>query len=321
MKSSFSEIYQALRSAHHILVVSHARPDGDALGSTLAAALWLKQEGHRVTAWNEDGVPQKFSYLPESNLITKPSEEIEEFNAILILDAATKERLGKKVLASARAPLWLAIDHHVSNELFAHQNLVVPTSPATGEILAEGFLQEKITISSAMACNLYAAISTDTGSFQYSSTTAQTFEIAAALVKAGVNVGELSQKMYGEQPRRRFELLRYALSHSKFSSDDRVASFALTKKQAEVLGILPEDTEGIVDHLRSVAGVKVAIFLEELVHHQVRISVRAKDSTFDASSFCSKYGGGGHRMAAGATLQGSIEEIEKKVLAKLCKEV
>ncbi|MEI6416632.1 MAG: DHH family phosphoesterase, partial [Verrucomicrobiota bacterium] len=210
MKTTFAEIHQALRSANRILVVSHARPDGDALGSTLAAALWLRQAGHSVTAWNEDGVPQKFSYLPEAALITKPSEQVQEFDAILILDTATKERLGKKVLASARSPLWLAIDHHVSNENFADQNLIVSSSPATGEILAEGFLQEKITMTPAIACNLYAAISTDTGSFQYSSTTARTFEIAAALVKAGVSVGTFSQAMYGSQPRRRLELLRHA---------------------------------------------------------------------------------------------------------------
>lgn len=321
MKTTFSEIHQALRSASRILVVSHARPDGDALGSTLAAALWLKQEGHSVTAWNEDGVPQKFSYLPEAALITKPSEQVQEFDAILVLDTATKERLGKKVLASARSPLWLAIDHHVSNENFAHQNLVVPTSPASGEILAEGFLQEKIVITPAMACNLYAAISTDTGSFQYSSTTARTFEIAAALVKAGVCVGTFSQAMYGSQPRRRLELLSHALVQAKFSCDDRIASFALTKKDVTTLGTLPEDTEGIIDHLRSVEGVEVAIFFEELTLNQVRISVRAKTLSFDASAFCQQYGGGGHRMAAGATLQGSIEEVEEKILAELCGKV
>lgn len=317
MHTTFSEIHETLLAAKRILVVSHSRPDGDALGSTLAAALWLKQEGHDVTAWNEDGVPQKFSYLPEFSLITKPSREVQEFDAVLVLDTANRERLGKNVLASAHAPLWLAIDHHVSNENFAHCNLVVPTSPATGEILAEGFLQEKITITPAMACNLYAAISTDTGSFQYSSTTERTFEIAAALVKAGVLVGKFSQAIYGNQPRRRFELLRYALAHSKFSCDSRVASFVLTKKEIASLKTLPEDTEGIIDHLRSVEGVEVAIFFEELCNNQVRISVRAKSDFFNASDFCQQYGGGGHRMAAGATLEGSAEEIEKKVLREL----
>lgn len=319
--NSFTEIHQALRAAHRILVVSHARPDGDALGSTLAAALWLRQEGHDVTAWNEDGVPQKFSYLPEVSLITKPSEQVQEFNAILILDTASKERLGKKVLASARAPLWVAIDHHVSNENFAHQNFIVPTAPATGEILAEGFLQGKIAMTPAMACNLYAAISTDTGSFQYSSTTARTFEIAAALVKAGVCVGTFSQAMYGSQPRRRLELLRHALVHAKFSCDDRIASFVLTRKDVAALGTLPEDTEGIIDHLRSVEGVDVAIFFEELKDNQVRISVRAKTDSFNASNFCQQYGGGGHRMAAGATLQGGIVEVEQKTLNELCEKL
>ena len=321
MTTTFSEIHQELRAAHRILVVSHARPDGDALGSTLAVALWLRQEGHSVTAWNEDGVPQKFSYLPESALITKPSEDIQEFDAILVLDTATRERLGKKVLASARSPLWLAIDHHVTNENFAHHNFIVPSSPATGEILAEGFFEEKIAMTSAMACNLYAAISTDTGSFQYSSTTARTFEIAAALVKAGVSVGTFSQAMYGSQPRRRLELLRHALIKAKFSCDDRIASFVLTRKDVAELKTLPEDTEGIIDQLRSVEGVEVAIFFEELINNQVRLSLRAKTLSFDASAFCQQYGGGGHRMAAGATLQGSIEDVEEKILTELCERV
>jgi phosphoesterase RecJ-like protein len=318
MKTTFSEIHQQLKSANRVLVVSHVRPDGDALGSTLAAALWLQQEGHMVTAWNEDGVPQKFSYLPEAALITKPSEQVQEFDAILILDTATKERLGKKVLASARSPLWLAIDHHLSNENFAHHNLVDPSSPATGEMLARGFLQKKITITPAMACNLYAAISTDTGSFQYSSTTERTFEIAAALVKAGVSVGSLSQAMYGRQPRRRLELLRHVLVNVKFSCDDRIASFALTRKDVAALSILPEDTEGITDCFRSVEGVEVALFLEELRNNEVRLSVRSQTASFNASEFCQQYGGGGHRMAAGATLQGSIQEVEEKTLKFIC---
>lgn len=321
MKSSFLEICQMLRLAHRVLVVSHARPDGDALGSTLAAVLWLKQEGHDVTAWNEDGVPQKFAYLPEADFIQKPSEHVEEFDAILILDTANKERLGKKVLANARAPLWLAVDHHISNECFADHNFIVPEAPATGEILAEGFLQEKIAITPAMACNLYAAISTDTGSFQYSSTTARTFEILAALVKAGVAVGEFSQKMYGNQPHRRFELLRHALTCAKFSSDGRVASFALLQKDAAKLGVLPEDTEGVIDHLRSVEGVSVAVFFEEGANQSVRISVRSKNSSFNASTFCQQYGGGGHQMAAGATLYGPFEEIEKNVLNAIEKQI
>ena len=320
-RASFSEICAALRNNHRILVASHYRPDGDALGSVLAAALWLQAEGHAVTAWNEDGVPSKFSYLPESSLISKPAEEPQEFDAILVLDTAVKSRLGPKLLSVARAPLWLAIDHHVSNDYFADKNYVDAASPATGQILAEGFLSEGITITPAMALNLYAAISTDTGSFQYGGTTERTFEVAAALVRAGVSVGKFSQAMYGQQPRRRLELLRHALVHAKFFCNDCIASFALTIKDAVALGIMPEDTEGIIDHLRSVEKVIAAAFFEELSNNQVRLSLRSNDASFDASAFCAQYGGGGHRMAAGATLQGSIGEVEESLLTAMAKNI
>ncbi|MFI0347645.1 MAG: bifunctional oligoribonuclease/PAP phosphatase NrnA [Chthoniobacterales bacterium] len=314
---SFSEICKALQPAHRILVVSHHRPDGDALGSTIAAALWLKQEGHEVSAWNEDGLPSKFSYLPEANLISKPPEKPENFDAILVLDTATKNRLGSKVLTSACAPLWVTIDHHISNENFGSVNLIDPRAPATGQILAEGFLSGGIAITQAMAINLYAAISTDTGSFQYDSTSARTFEIAAALLRAGVPVGELSKAMYEHQPKRRWELLRHALQHSKFSCHDRIASFTLSRADALLLGVQPEDTEGIIDHLRSVEGVIAAAFFEELLDHRVRLSLRSKDRSFDACALCQEYGGGGHVMAAGASIQGSLADVEKRVLASL----
>ena len=318
-QSSFLEIHEALRGAARILVVSHCRPDGDALGSTLAAACWLKNEDHVVTAWNEDGLPEKFSYLPEASLLTKPSEEPQDFDAILILDTASKSRLGKVLSSKVRAPLWVAIDHHVSNEGFGNLNWIEPTAPATGQMLAEGFLSAGITITPAMAANLYVAISTDTGSFQYHNTSARTFEIAAILVEQGISIGDLSQSMYANQPRRRFELLRHALAHAKFSSDNRVASFALTLSDAKALDVSAEDTEGIIDQLRSVQEVIVAAFFEELPEGGIRLSLRSKKDSFDASLFCQHYGGGGHHMAAGALISGDLQAVEKEVLDRISK--
>jgi phosphoesterase RecJ-like protein len=316
-RSSFSEIREALRGTPRILVVSHARPDGDALGSTLAATLWLKNAGHQVTAWNEDGLPEKFSYLPSAALITKPAKEPQHFDAILILDTAAKHRLGEVLLSKISAPLWVAIDHHVSNEKFGYLNWIEPTAPATGEMLAEGFLSESITITPDIATNLYVAISTDTGSFQYSNTSARTLEIAASLVRAGVNIGAISQSMYAMQPRRRFELLRHALAHTQISSDGRIVSVALTMADAAAFKIQPEDTEGLIDPLRSIEGVVAALFFEELPHGKVRLSLRSKNHAFDASAFCQLYGGGGHHMAAGARLSGSLQAVEKEVLHKI----
>jgi phosphoesterase RecJ-like protein len=315
--ATFSEIREALRGCRRILVVSHLRPDADALGSTIAAALWLHDAGHEVTAWNEDGILAKFSFLPSSELVTKPSATPVSFDAILALDTSVKNRLGT-VLASASAPLWICIDHHKSNEGYADLNLIDPSRPATGEILTKAFLEEGITITPEMATNLFAAISTDTGSFQYQGTGAETFEVAAELIRRGVNVAELSRSLYENQPRRRLELLRHALVNARFSCQERVVSFSLSLADVATLGIIPEDNEGIIDNLRSVEGVKAAAFFEELPDGKVRLSLRSKDPSFDACALCAQFGGGGHPMASGARIRGSLQEVEERVLAAIC---
>lgn len=315
--SSFSEIRETLRGCHRILVASHLRPDADALGSTIAAALWLQSEGHEVTAWNENGMPEKFSFFASSELVTKPSSDLMEFDAVLALDTSVKNRLGK-VLLAASAPLWICIDHHKSNEGYADLNLIDPSRPATGEILTKAFLDEGITITPEMAMNLFAAISTDTGSFRYQGTGAETFELAAELIRRGVDVAGISRSLYESQPRRRLELLRHALVSARFSCNDRVASFSLSMADVAMLGVMPEDNEGIIDNLRSVEGVKAAAFFEELPEDGVRLSLRSKDSSFDACALCAQFGGGGHPMASGARIKGSLHEVEKRVLAAIC---
>jgi phosphoesterase RecJ-like protein len=315
--SSFSEIRETLLGCHRILVASHLRPDADALGSTIAAALWLQSEGHKVRAWNEDGMPEKFSFLASSELVTKPSSDLMEFDAVLALDTSVKNRLGT-VLSAASAPLWICIDHHKSNEGYADLNLIDSSRPATGEILTKAFLDEGITITPAMAMNLFAAISTDTGSFRYQGTGAETFELAAELIRSGANVAEISRSLYESQPRRRLELLRHALVSARFSCNDRVASFSLSMADVAMLGVMPEDNEGIIDNLRSVEGVKVAAFFEELPDDRVRLSLRSKDSSFDACALCAQFGGGGHPMASGARIKGSLHEVEERVFSAIC---
>ena len=314
---SFAQIREALKGCHRILVASHLRPDADALGSTIAVAIWLRDEGHEVTAWNEDGMPEKFSFLPCSDLVTKPSEVPVSFDAVLTLDTSIKKRLGT-VASVASAPLWICIDHHRSNEGYADLNLIAPDRPATGEILTKAFLGSNIPITAEMAVNLFAAISTDTGSFQYQGTGAETFEIAAALIRCGVDVAEISKLLYESQPRRRLELLRHALVNARFSCQDRVASFCLSLADIARLGIVSEDNEGIIDNLRSVEGVRAAAFFEELPEGKVRLSLRSKDSDFDASALCGLFGGGGHKMASGARIKGALHDVEERVLGAIC---
>lgn len=321
MNATFAEIARALEPARTVLVASHLRPDGDAFGSTIAFALWLKSLGKEVTAWNEDGMLEKFRYLPGAEIVQAPSGQGREFDAFVALDTSVKNRLGTVLEAIVEPATFINIDHHVSNGRYGALNYIDSESPATGQIVFEFLRAVGGEITPEIADNLFAAISTDTGSFQYPNTTARTFEVGAELVQAGVNVGRLSQAMYDRQPRRRLELLRHALNGAKFSPDGRIASFSLTLDDVNRLGVLPEDNEGIIDHLRSVDTVVAAVFFEELEGGKVRVSSRSKDQRVDVCRVCAQFGGGGHALAAGARMAGPLEAAAEKFLRALHDEV
>jgi phosphoesterase RecJ-like protein len=317
-KSNFSEIGRVLRENQRFAVMSHVRPDGDALGSQLALALSLKQLGKDVRVWNEDGMLEKYSFVARSELITKPPAAPEDVDVAVALDTAIQNRLGIAFQSVRSAKVWINIDHHPSNPGYGDLVYIDPTAPATGQILYELIKDQQLPLDSEIAENLYVAISTDTGSFQYPNTTARTFEIAAELVRAGADVGRLSRELYENYPRRRIELLRELLRTIRFEGDGRIASFSLSSKTAKDLGVLPEDNEGLIDHLRAIQGVIVAVFFEELADGKVRVSMRSKDETVDVCAICQKFGGGGHTLAAGARVKGTLEEVEKKVLEAIC---
>ncbi len=315
--AKFEQIGQALREGVRFAILGHVRPDGDALGSQLALGLSLKQLGKDVRIWNEEGMLEKYSFLPNANLLTKPPAEPEDVDVAIALDTAIQNRLGNSLPAVRSAKVWINIDHHPSNPGYGDLVYIDPNSPATGQILFELIQSGKLPIDAAIAENLYVAISTDTGSFQYPNTTARTFEIAAELVRAGVDVGRVSQLTYENYPRRRVELLRDLLGTMRFDANDRVASFSLSLATAKKLGVLPEDNEGLIDHLRAIHGVIVAVFFEELADGKVRVSMRSKNEKVNVCAICEKFGGGGHVLAAGARVRGSLAEVERKILEEV----
>jgi phosphoesterase RecJ-like protein len=216
------------------------------------------------------------------------------------------------------AKIWINIDHHPSNPGFGDLVYIDSTAPATGQILFELIQSQGLPMDAAIAENLFVAISTDTGSFQYPNTTARTFEIGAELVRGGVDVGRVSQLLYESYPRRRTELLRELLGTMRFEANGQIASFSLSLKVAAELGAQPEDNEGLIDHLRAIQGVIVAIFFEELAEGKVRVSMRSKNDRVDVSAICQKFGGGGHKLAAGARVRGTLAEVEEKILKAIC---
>lgn len=316
--TKFEEIGRVLRENRKFAVLSHVRPDGDALGSQLALGRSLKQIGKEVQVWNEDGMLEKYSFIPDAETLTQPPAVPEEFDVVVALDTAIQNRLGTTVAAIGSAKIWINIDHHQSNPGYGDLVYIDSDAPATGQIIFELIKSQNLPLDRQIAENLYVAISTDTGSFQYPNTTARTFEIVAELVRAGVDVGRVSQLLYENYPRRRIELLRELLSTMRFEADGRIARFSLSLKLATELGVLPEDNEGLIDHLRAVRGVIVAIFFEELTDGKVRVSMRSKTDDVDVSVICQKFGGGGHALAAGARVRGSLAEVEQKIVGAVC---
>jgi bifunctional oligoribonuclease and PAP phosphatase NrnA len=312
--SKFDEIGRTLREYRRFAILSHVRPDGDALGSQIALGLALKVLGKEVRIWNEDGMLEKYSFVPSADLLSKPPVQPEDFDVVVALDTAIQNRLGTTAAAIRSAKVWINIDHHSSNPGYGDIVHVDSRAPATGQIVFELIEDQKLPFNREIAENLFVAISTDTGSFQYPNTTARTFEIAARLVDAGIDVGRLSQQLYENYPRRRIELLRELLATMRFECGGRLASFSLSLGLAKRLGVLPEDNEGLIDHLRAIRGVVVAVFFEELEDGKVRISMRSKSESADVCAICARFGGGGHTLAAGARVRGTLAEVENKVL-------
>lgn len=318
----FESIASIIHSKQRFLVLSHFRPDGDAIGCTLALGLSLRALGKDVTLWNEDGLPDRFRFLEHSDLIQRPRVGEPPFDAVFLVDTATRERAGTECLAAVPSgAVWVNIDHHVSNDRLGDVVYVDTSAPATGQILHELIHHARLPISKPIAEALYAAISTDTGSFQYPSTTAQTYQIIAELVRNGVDVGDINQNLYQSCPKRRIELLRSVLNDLQFFQNDRVASFSLSLQTAKNLQIIPDDTEGLIDTIRSIDGVLVAAFFEELAEDRTRISLRSKDPRIDVCQICAEFGGGGHKMAAGARIQAPLEDARNRVIKAIAQHI
>lgn len=317
-QTTLAEIGGVLRAHQTFAVLSHVRPDGDALGSQLGLALSLSKLGKTVMVRNEDGLLEKYGFLPGGEFLQTPLGEPQDFDVAIALDTATQIRLGTATELVRSAKIWINIDHHPSNPGYGDLVYIDSDAPATGQILFELIQSQGLPMDAAIAENLFVAISTDTGSFQYPNTTARTFEIGAELLRCGVDVGRVSQLLYESYPRRRTELLRELLGTMRFEANGRIACFSLSLKVAAELGVKPEDNEGLIDHLRAIEGVVVAIFFEELAEGKVRVSMRSKNESVDVSAICQKFGGGGHKLAAGARVRGTLAEVESKILGAIC---
>lgn len=314
--SDFASQFRSLvRSKKSFLLLTHVRPDGDAYGSMLAMAHSLKKMKKEVVLWNENGMVERYAFLPGSKWITAGPAPPGPFDARMMVDNASLERAGKISLSSNPQCPLINIDHHASNPCYGDLAYVEPQRASCGEIIFDLLKLTRMPITLETAKCLFVAISTDTGSFQYPAVTPSTFRIAAELLEYGIDLGELSRQTYESDPPRRLLLLREILQSAKFDSKDRIGYFWIDAGSYQRSGAKPEDSEGMIDHIRSIRSVLVAVLFEELPNEGIiRISLRSKDPHVDVNKITQRFGGGGHAAAAGARIHGKRAEVEKKVL-------
>jgi bifunctional oligoribonuclease and PAP phosphatase NrnA len=311
-------IIDTLRESRTICVVGHIRPDGDCVGSQLGLTLALRNEGKKVTCWNEDRIPEKYEFLDRDGIIQKPRKGL-TFDCVVATDAATFERLGAVGRFVTHRKLLINIDHHESNTRFADLNWVSAREPSTGELIFRLLKIAKWPITKRIADCLFTAVSTDTGSFQYASTRPGTYHVAGELVSRGANLAKICDEVYQSYPLSRARLLRHVYSHFRLTHEDQIAYFWLKKADLARTGSESCDSEGLIDHIRAIAPVVVACVFEEVEPELTRISLRSKSEKVNVSEIAAQFGGGGHPGAAGARIPGKPLAAQRKVIAAVKK--
>jgi phosphoesterase RecJ-like protein len=302
------------------LVISHVRPDGDAYGSSLGLALALRAAGKDAAVVNEDGIGTLFPFLPGAATLTPtPASAPEKDRVIIAVDCADQKRLGKTFEGWQRAP-DINIDHHVSNPGYAALNLVDAEAPATAQVLFDVMEALHWPIDSGVAANLYVGLMTDTGCFRYRQTTAHSFATAGRLVECGADPTALAESCYQNFRAERLRLMREVMNRLHFANRDRIAWFHITPDDYKRSGALPEETEGLIEHLQAVGTVEVAFMLEALPDGLTRGSMRSR-GTVDVQKICTSFGGGGHRLAAGLRTRLEPAVLEKKLLELIAEQL
>ncbi|MDO8426244.1 MAG: bifunctional oligoribonuclease/PAP phosphatase NrnA [Deltaproteobacteria bacterium] len=317
----FDGAVEEARKGKKFLVVSHVSPEGDAIGSLLGMALALRTMGKDVTAYLEDPLPDIFEFLPGAKTIVHSLEGAGPFDATFAVDCGQKERLGKGFLELREPGRIINIDHHATNDYFGDINVIAPDASAAGELVYDFCKAASIDINRDIAVNLYVAIHTDTGSFRYSSATADAFIKAGELVKLGAEPWDISRRVYENHPVRKYKLLGMVLSTLDVieignGPSTKIATLTVTLDMFRKAGAEKDIADGFVNYARGIEGVEVGMLLREIGNLEYKVSLRSKGDV-DVAEVSKAFGGGGHRNAAGFTIKGAIEEVKAKVIAAI----
>jgi phosphoesterase RecJ-like protein len=326
MSHSSASFLEILSSAKRVLVTTHVRPDGDAVGTAIAMARGLAAKGIQPHVLLLSKLPSKYAFLFDDKKIPltvadgsyPPSLNPDAFDALLVVDTGTWSQLPglKEVFINWKKPK-LVLDHHLTQEDWADAKLVKTNAAAAGEIAAELLADLGVQLTVPIATALFLAIASDTGWFQFANTRPQTMRLAAQLMEAGLDIDQLYQRLYQNERAERLLLQTRAQQSMELLVDQRLAVMRLSKSDFEQTGAAVSDTENFINVPMQIRTVEVSLLMVEPTDGSaVRVSLRSKGQV-DVARFAEQFGGGGHARAAGLKLDGSLSQVHDRVVAAM----
>ena len=307
-------ILNFLRQKDNFLVTGHFSPDGDAIGSTVALGFILQKLNKKFILYNESGLPERFNWLtlPSPLLTELPCEMPPN---VITVDCGDAYRVGKTLASKLENCEVLNIDHHFGNPEFGNLNWVEPKSSSVGEMIAEIALALDIPLKNELGEAIYLAIVTDSGYFSYGNTSPRTMEIATEILRQGLQPDIVNSKIKNQLTKKRFDLHALALQNLRVY-DDKIAVVSINRKIFKQTDTDGSDSEGLVSNILQIKGVQVALALREEPNGMIKFSLRSFGNTDIRLTAC-KFGGGGHKNAAGGILKMSLKQAEEKLIAHL----
>jgi phosphoesterase RecJ-like protein len=314
---AFQRIVDEIRNRRRFVVTSHARPDGDAIGSSLAMAYALRQMGKDVRVVSRDPAPPQFETCPGVNDIIVTERVDDPGDAVIVMECGD---LSRPAVAGLDRGFVINIDHHPGNSMYGALNWFDVSAAACGEMVFDLILALGVPLTLEIATHVYVAVLTDTGSFHYSNITSRTFEICRQCADAGVNPPAIARAVYDSNRIGRLKLFRAVLNGMALDPTERVATMVVTQQMAADCGATFEDTEGLVNFPLSAREVQAVVFFKENGPDDWRVSLRSKGN-IDVNAVAKEFGGGGHKNASGCGVRGTLEQwkpvFERKVLAAI----
>lgn len=312
------KIESYLKNIKKIGITGHIRPDGDCVGSCLALYMYLVKNHKDIEVdVYLDAFPEKFNFLPGINDVNYERKD-KHHDLFITLDVSDEARMGSAQKYFKVAGKTLCIDHHISNPGFANENVIIPTASSTGEVLF-GLLEED-KIDRSIATCLFTGIVYDSGVFKYQNTSRHTMEVAGRLMEYDIPFSKIIDDSFYSKTYNQNLILGEALINSKLTLDGKVIYTLITRKQMDQYNLTSKDLDGIVDQLRVTIGIACALFINEIIPGEYKVSLRSNNGV-DVNKVASVFGGGGHLKAAGCSVKGSYEKVVEALSQEIQKQL